>query len=249
MQRTCSRGHLYDADLYASCPYCNRGTQAIFFGAGGNDGRTEAPSGYQMGGERTQAPSGFQASDTGRTTAPSGFGGQAQSNPGPTVDPRNAGGHRDPSDPGKTEMPESMRRRMQKEKENKTVGYFKKKYGIDPVVGWLVCIEGPEKGKDHRLFSRINTIGRDESNDVVIAGEQTISQKNHVKLGYDPKHNNFTLIPGDGHNLVYLNDAPLYIPQMLNAYDIIEMGETKLIFQPLCSDKFRWPEEKVADKE
>ena len=250
MQRTCSAGHLYDADLYASCPYCNRGTQAIFFGAGGDTGRTAAPSGYHMaGGERTEAPSGFRGNDTGRTTAPSGFGGQPQSYVGATVDPRAAGAHRDNSDPGKTEMPESMRRRMQQEKESKTVGWFKKKYGIDPVVGWLVCIEGPEKGKDYRLFSRINTIGREEGNDVVIPGDQTISQKNHVKLGYDPKHNLFTLIPGDGHNMVYVNDAPLYIPTVLNAYDVIEMGELKLIFQPLCSERFRWPEEKVAGKE
>lgn len=251
MQRTCSKGHLYDADLYPSCPYCNRGTHAIFFGAGGDTGRTDAPSGYRMaGGERTEAPSGYRGENTGRTAAPQGYGIPVQNDMGPTVDPAHAGGHPNNSDPGKTEMPESMRRRMQKEKENKTIGVFKKKYGIDPVVGWLVCTEGPEKGKDYHLFSRINTIGRDEGNDVVLSGDQTISKKNNAKLGYDPRHNVFTLIPGENEtNHVYLNDQPLYIPMMLNPYDIIEMGDYKLIFIPLCSDKFRWPDEKVADKE
>lgn len=247
MQRTCGFGHLYDADIYPSCPYCNRGTHAIFFGAGGENGQTESPSAYHAaGGERTQAPSGYRGADTGRTTAPSGYSGAGQGDYGTAADPRNAG--QQSGDPGKTQMPESMRRRMEQEKENKTVGHFKKKYGIDPVVGWLVCIEGPEKGKDYRLYSRINTIGRAEDNDVALTMEQTVSKKNHAKLGYDPKHNAYTMLPGDGHNLVYLNDAPLYIPQMLHAYDVIEMGETKLLFLPLCSDSFRWPEEKVADK-
>ena len=245
MQRTCAFGHLYDADLYASCPYCNKGTHAIFFGGNTDTGHTAAPSGFGGGQAAPAAPAGN--SDPGRTAAPSGFGAGSA----PAADVQHAAVQPN-SDPGKTQMPDSMRRRMQEEKVSKTVGTFKKKYGIDPVVGWLVSIEGPDKGNDHRLYSRINTIGREEGNDVILTGDQAISQKNHVKLGYDPKHNQFTLIPGDGHNMVYVNDNPLYIPQVLTPYDIIEIGDTKLIFQPLCSDQFRWPEEKAkkaADQE
>lgn len=246
MQRTCSKGHLYDADLYASCPYCNRGVETIFFGSGNN----QPDSGYHMaGGERTAAPSGFRGSDTGKTAAPSGYGAADQGNVGPTVDPANAGSRPDISNPGKTQMPESMRQRMQQERENKTIGHFKKAHGFEPVVGWLVCVEGPGKGRDYRLVNRINTIGRDDSNDVALTGDQSISQKNNAKLGYDPRHNVFTLIPGDGKNMSYLNDQPLYSPMVLNPYDVIEMGDYKLVFIPLCSDRFRWPEEKVAGKE
>lgn len=234
MQRTCGFGHLYDADIYASCPYCNRGTRAIYFGEGGGENRTAAPSGFQGG-------------DAGKTTAPQGFGIPVdRGNTGATVAPSGSGMNRN-TDPGKTEMPESMRRRMEQEKENKTVGFFQKKYGLDPVVGWLVCVEGPEMGKDYRLYSRINTIGRGEENDVVLAQEQTVSKHNNTRLAYDSKHNNFQVIPADGQNLVYLNDAPLYVPQLLKAYDVLEFGETKLIFVPLCTEQFRWPEKKVAD--
>ena len=35
--------------------------------------------------------------------------------------------------------------------ENKTIGIYHKEIGIDPVVGWLVCIEGPDRGRDYRL--------------------------------------------------------------------------------------------------
>lgn len=210
MQRTCSAGHVYDADQFASCPYCNRNTRAIQFGA------TAAPAGY------------------GATTAPAGYGA--------------APAERDDTI-GQTVMPEAIRRRMEQERDNRTVGEFKRKLGYEPVVGWLVCVEGPEVGKDYRLFGRINSIGRAEGNDVVLAQEHTVSQKNHVRLAYDAKHNNFQLIPGEGTNVTYLNDEPLYVPQKLNAYDVLEMGDTKLIFVPLCSERFRWPEKRTEGAE
>lgn len=210
MQRTCSAGHVYDADQFASCPYCNRNTRAIQFGA------TAAPAGY------------------GATTAPAGCGA-APAGRDDTI--------------GQTVMPEAIRRRMEQEKDNRTVGEFKRKLGYEPVVGWLVCVEGPEVGKDYRLFGRINSIGRAEGNDVVLAQEHTVSQKNHVRLAYDAKHNNFQLIPGEGTNVTYLNDEPLYVPQKLNAYDVLEMGATKLIFVPLCNERFRWPEKRTGGAE
>ena len=210
MQRTCSAGHVYDADQFPSCPYCNRNTRAIQFGA------TAAPAGY------------------GATTAPAGYGA-APAGRDDTI--------------GQTVMPEAIRRRMEQERDNRTVGEFKRKLGYEPVVGWLVCVEGPEVGKDYRLFGRINSIGRAEGNDVVLAQEHTVSQKNHVRLAYDAKHNNYQLIPGDGSNVTYLNDEPLYVPQRLNAYDVLEMGETKLIFVPLCNDQFRWPTSKAGGAE
>ena len=201
MQRTCSAGHVYDADQFPSCPYCNRNTRAIQFGA-------------------TAAPAGYGAAPAGRDD---------------TI--------------GQTVMPEAIRRRMEQERDNRTVGEFKRKLGYEPVVGWLVCVEGPEVGKDYRLFGRINSIGRAEGNDVVLAQEHTVSQKNHVRLAYDAKHNNFQLIPGEGTNVTYLNDEPLYVPQKLNAYDVLEMGATKLIFVPLCSERFRWPEKRTEGAE
>lgn len=219
MQRTCSAGHVYDADQFASCPYCNRNTRAIQFGAGGGYTPTAAPGGY------------------GNTAAPGGYDAAIP----PT-------GGRD-STIGETVMPEAIRRRMEQERDNRTVGEFKRRLGYEPVVGWLVCVEGPEVGKDYRLYGRINTIGRAEDNDVVLAQEHTVSQKNHVRLAYDAKHNNYQLIPGDGSNVTYLNDEPLYVPQRLNAYDILEMGETKLMFIPLCNDRFRWPTSKAGGAE
>ena len=122
----------------------------------------------------------------------------------------------------------------------KTVSEFASKSGFDPVVGWLVCIEGANKGKDYRLLPRVNTIGRSKSMDVSITGDETISRENHAKLAYDPKHVAFQLIPAASVNNIYLNDEAVYVPAKLKAYDIIEMGNSKMMFIPFCSESFRW---------
>ena len=122
----------------------------------------------------------------------------------------------------------------------KTVAVLQKSMSIEPVVGWLVCIDGKEKGKDYRIGAKNNSIGRDERMDISIKGDDTISRENHARLAYDVKHNNFHLIPGEGTNGVYIGEEPVYVPTVLNAYDVIEIGESKFLFIPLCGEKFTW---------
>lgn len=126
--------------------------------------------------------------------------------------------------------------------EDKTVGMFHKKMGIDPVVGWLVAVEGPEKGNDYRITAERNFIGRSENMDVSIPGDESISRDNHAIVSYNPKNNSFRLFPGESRGLVYLNEEEVITPVQLEAYDLIEIGETKLKFVPFCSDLFRWKE-------
>src|SRR5262249_23182140 len=56
-----------------------------------------------------------------------------------------------------------------------TVGAFLKQQHFEPVVGWLVCIKGPNKGRDYRLHSDVNKLGRAPNMDVCVEGDQTIS--------------------------------------------------------------------------
>ena len=42
--------------------------------------------------------------------------------------------------------------------DDKTMAYWAKDSRVDPVVGWLVCIEGADKGKDFRILSERNFI-------------------------------------------------------------------------------------------
>jgi hypothetical protein len=124
--------------------------------------------------------------------------------------------------------------------EGKTVGLFMKKEGIDPVVGWFVCIEGKDRGADYRIHSERNAIGRSASNDIAIGNDETISRENHAAVVYDPKRKNFRLLAGGGRGLVYVNDEAVDYSVPLKEGDTIELGETKLLFVPLCGEDFDW---------
>ena len=143
-------------------------------------------------------------------------------------------------DIGATVAPASYRRQQEESDTGKTVGVFQRRMSFEPVVGWLVCIEGPEKGKDYRIYAKNNTVGRSEKMDICIKGDTTISRENHARLAYDEKHNAFHLIPADSTNTIYLNDEPVYVPTKLTVYDAIEFGDCKLVFVPFCNEKFTW---------
>ncbi len=121
-----------------------------------------------------------------------------------------------------------------------TVGVFHKKIGIDPVVGWLVCIEGTDKGRDFRIRSERNAIGRAGNMDICINGDDTISREKHAFISYNPRKNSFLLMPGESRGIIYLNDDEVAAPIPLKAFDVIELGQTKLLFVPFCGDQFQW---------
>ena len=124
--------------------------------------------------------------------------------------------------------------------EGATVRVIKKELGIDPVVGWLVCIEGPDRGRDYRIKSERNAIGRSETMDIAIKNDDAISRENHAFLSYDPRGNAFVLLPGTGRGLVYLKEKSVNQPVELAPYDIIEIGKSKLIFVPFCGESYQW---------
>jgi hypothetical protein len=68
--------------------------------------------------------------------------------------------------------------------------------GIDPVVGWLVCIEGPDRGRDYRIHTERNFIGRAPTMDIAITGDPAISWDNQAVLSYNPRRHTFRLAPG-----------------------------------------------------
>ncbi len=128
-----------------------------------------------------------------------------------------------------------------------TIGYYGEE---QPVVGWLVCVEGVHYGKDFRLKAGRNFIGRAVTMDVCLSGEASISREKHAIILYEPKSNVFLVQPGDAKELFYLNDNVVLSATEINAYDVLSLGDTKLLFIPCCSDKFKWEKkEKEEDKE
>lgn len=207
----CGHGHIYDSDIYPTCPYCNSAQPVISFG---NPGAARGPSVLSSG-----------------KTAPLN-----------SLDPFSGGGQSVMEDTGVTMPPREVEEKIQKRAvdEQRTMGPLEEKMGLEPVAGWLVCVEGKEKGRDYKVLARINTIGRSENMDICIKGDLGISKEDHARVGYDPKNNRFRLIPESRTNNIYLNDDVVDIPTALHAYDVIDFGETKLVFIPLCSPRFNW---------
>lgn len=113
---------------------------------------------------------------------------------------------------------------------------------IDPVTGWLVCIDGPKKGQDYRLHDGYNTIGRGDSNDVVIKGDEQITREKQAYITYDAQNRAFYFMAGEGRNNLYVNNqlALKGAAIMLVAYDVIRMGNSSLLFIPMCGQQFDW---------
>ena len=121
-----------------------------------------------------------------------------------------------------------------------TIVYRSGKTGRNPVVGWLVCVKGAELGKDYGIRTGNNGIGRDASMDICVRGDMGISAIRAAVISYEPKHQRFTALVGDGRTILYVNGEQVLTPTTLQAYDRLELGSTELLFVPLCSERFKW---------
>lgn len=111
-----------------------------------------------------------------------------------------------------------------------------------PVTGWLVCITGTEKGKDFRLHTGKNFVGRSTSMDIVLVDDKKISRDRHCSVTYDPVSNQF-YISSERGNPTYKNEKLLEAPLILEEGDRITIGETSLLFIPFCKEERKWEKE------
>ena len=111
----------------------------------------------------------------------------------------------------------------------------------DPVVGWLVIIDGPGKGVSCQLGAGQNTVGRGTQARVRIdLGDDEISRDSQTIITYDPKHNKYYIQPGLGTNLTYLEGEPVLSPTPLSSGSKIVIGSTSLRFIAFCDQQFTW---------
>ncbi len=122
----------------------------------------------------------------------------------------------------------------------KTKGVFHGKLGVNPVVGWLVSVAGPERGRDYRIRSERNFIGRSEKMDICISGDEAISREKHAVITYYPNKNTFKIATGDATGIVYLNGEGVETAEELKPFDRLEIGKTQLVFVPFCGESFTW---------
>ena len=109
-----------------------------------------------------------------------------------------------------------------------------------PVTGWLVCVEGAQKGQDYRLHDEMNYVGRGAANDVVLSADPTVSRDRHALIAYDSRDRMFYFAPANGASLVRQNGKPVLTTAELKAGDRLEIGSGIYLFVPLCGPDFQW---------
>ena len=111
----------------------------------------------------------------------------------------------------------------------------------DPVVGWLVVVDGPGLGAEIVLGNGQNTLGRGtEARARIDFGDPEISRAAHANVVYDWKNNRFHLKQGRGTNLTYMNGQQLLEPVELVSGSEFTVGNTTLRFVPFCDESFTW---------
>lgn len=212
----CANSHFYDAEKYSSCPIC----------AGENGGKKDImpeiiDTTYFADPVPVTIPdNNSKIDDIDRTMPISPISPVTPSNyTGPEIE-----------DYGSTQPANVFD--MDTASPNKGI--------FNPVVGWLVCIKGASRGADFQIHSQYNYIGRAKHMDICIPTDPHISAEKAAVLAYDNNDKTFFFSPGSGHNLVRINGSVVMSPVVLKAYDVLTIGETQLLFVPLCGDHFDW---------
>lgn len=211
----CSNGHYYDADKYSSCPHCSKNDMV-------DDDVT-------VNMEQTSAvsePVSRSVNQTGETQ------GRSQTQPG-TVSLRDA-----------VNVAAAPAPSVRDDEDDKTVSYYGGSLGIEPVVGWLVCVEGEMLGKAFELKNGKNFIGRAQNMDIVLEGDPNVSRERHAIVTYEPRGRVFIAQPGESRELFYMNDQVVLMNMEMHDRDILSIGRTKLMFVPLCGSDFAWDDAK-----
>lgn len=210
----CPQGHFYNAAVYSSCPYCSgNGASSNSFTETIDFAHTD-----DFGQEGSFSP----------TIDP-----MADPTMNPTMEP--AGGYRTQS---------AQRPNSSNPFSNPTIigGDTAQGNQTEPVVGWLVCIDGPVRGNDYRIHAGYNYIGR-EMGDIHIQGDLQISCQNHAMIAFDSSEGIYYVGPSAGRNLIKVNGKTVLNAVEIKNYDIISIGSTKLMFVALCGPHFGWNKE------
>ncbi|MDF2888506.1 MAG: hypothetical protein K0R23_2891 [Lacrimispora sp.] len=122
----------------------------------------------------------------------------------------------------------------------KTVSFYGNVQGKEPLVGWLVCIDGNAKGKGYELKTGKNFIGRSSAMDVILEGDNSVSRERHAIITFEPKGRRFIAQPGESRELFYLNEDVVLENMELKYGDVVQIGKTQLKFVPFCGPDFSW---------
>lgn len=212
----CPNGHFYDSAKHGDiCPYCAALQQTDAAPKPAAPVKTE---------EQAVVPASAPVIAANQATAPVEAVPQSPKQPSP-----------------QTEQPAKIVQEVSKQpvKKQKTATPTERKRN-QPVVGWLVCIKGVYRGESFTLKAGRNFIGRNADMDVCLQEDNSIAGDKQAAIIYEPRSRQFILMPGDVHELCYINNEVTLSSTSLKAYDVLDIGDTSLLLIPCCGEKFSW---------
>ncbi len=216
----CSNGHYYDADKYPTCPHCNKNASA-------------ADSDVTVNMEYTGSGVGAAGQD-GPTVASTPIRPQQ-------AVPVSTGAQSVPLAQAVQHVSSAPVRLVPADDDDgKTVSYYGGTMGTEPVVGWLVCIDGQVLGRGFDLKTGKNFVGRSIDMDIILEGDSSVSRDRHAIITYEPKGRVFIAQPGDSRELFYINEQVVLSNVEMKSRDILTIGNTRLMFIPFCGKDFAW---------
>ena len=239
----CENGHFYDSERFQTCPHCNQGgVNTIYQDSNGSPMYTVALDTPEANMETIPVAS---SEDLGMTVPVVPQNQTPPPAPAPMQTPASSVPQQQPvQGSGLADLVSQV----SEDGGQATIGYFGDMKN-EPVVGWLVAIDGAHYGQDFKLKTGRNFIGRSSHMDVALELDPSISREKHAIILYEPRGNIFLVQPGDAKELFYLNDKVVLSATEINAYDVLSLGDTKLLFIPCCSERFNWDKEKKESKE
>lgn len=264
----CSNNHFYDGDVYQTCPHCKNSTAEDpktekLDRSKAREGRKEtAPTdsffdtGYSSQPEEPLSDLKREIDDfnvTEKIFSRSRLSARAESASARTdYESERTEYVREKTDVYEDENvyeqpePERPRRPVPQQHvapddEGRTVKFGSSKGSAkDPLVGWLVGLNGEVYGEGFPLVTGRNYIGRGADMDVVLRGDPTVSRNKHAVIIYEPKGRQFLLQPGESKALFYLDNNVVLDTQVMKNGCELCIGDTRLKFVAFCGEDFSW---------
>lgn len=205
----CENGHSYDGNMYPSCPYC----------------------GVKL--SKTVADLYKENEEDERTVSIDEIDRRPHWNDDVTVAIDDSEKTVGVNDGGRT-----IGLSEDDDDDNVTVGFFGGEENREPTVGWLVCEEGPERGRDYRIRPEKNSIGRGQANDIMVCDDRSILRDEHAIILYDPRGNRFYVLPGKGPFAV--NDKIVDNGIEVFENDVLKIGDSRFVLIPYCKGERKW---------
>ncbi|MDD6269439.1 MAG: zinc-ribbon domain-containing protein [Oscillospiraceae bacterium] len=216
IRKRCMNGHFYDASKYTFCPLCGA-----------------------MPCEEVQHPVQMQAEPVLANKEKKGLFRKQKNTPVPEQ-VRNIPVASSPYNQAGMVQGGMMDQNLVRVDTGKTVAVFADDFSKEPVVGWIVAVEGEHRGEAYQLVTGKNRIGRNTGNDIIIPNDNTISKVDHAIIVYEPKKHIFILQAGNGNGLTYLNEEIVLESKVLSNYDTLQIGSQVFRFIAFCGDNFSW---------